>query len=115
ERHRGQKGVGVAGRTGKGKEADPGERRNKKNHKKYEGFGLPPAEPARRQRADDVEQADERDGPPADIVGKALVHQIGWHVYRNEGQLEATGKKAEHEKQIGAVRKRFSKRVPERW
>ena len=63
------------------------------------------AEPAGRQRADDVEQPDDGDGPAADLGGQSAVDQIGRQVDGDEGELEAAGEEAEHEQHVAAMRR----------
>ena len=65
------------------------------------------ADPAGGERADDVEQADDRDHPAADLRRQAAVDQIGRQMRGDEGELEAAGEEAEHQQHIGAVRERL--------
>src|SRR5215470_8225359 len=70
------------------------------------------AEPARGERADDVEQPDRRDGPGADLRRKAAVDEVGRHVDGDESELETAGEETEHEQDIGAVADRLRQRLP---
>ena len=71
-------------------------------------------EPADRDRADDVEQADGGERPAADLRAEAAVDQIGRQMQRDEGELEAAGEEAEHEQHVGAMAERLGERAHER-
>src|SRR5215472_4843329 len=72
------------------------------------------SEPARGERADDVEQSDHRDGPAADLRGKTAIDQVSRHVDGDEGELETAGEEAEHEQDIGAVPDGLRECLPQR-
>ena len=68
-------------------------------------------QPARAERADDVEQADQRDGPGADVGAEPAVDQIGRQMHGDEGELEAAGEEAEHQQHVAAVTERLAQRL----
>src|SRR5215472_4573479 len=84
------------------------------NEREDVALGHEIAEPARGERADDVEQPDRRNGPGADLRRKAAVDEVGRHVDGDEGELETAGEETEHEQDIGAVADRLRQRLPQR-
>ncbi len=69
------------------------------------------AEPARRQRTDDIEHADERQRPAANLGRHTDILEIARQMHGDEGELEAAGEEAEHQQHIGAMAKRLRERL----
>src|SRR5262249_56730950 len=82
------------GRQGGDRERDEGEQgggTGEIDEREDVTLGHEIAEPARGERADDVEQPNRRDGPGADLRRKAAVDEVARHVDRDEGELETAG------------------------
>ena len=72
------------------------------------------AEPAGGKRAHDIEQADHRQHPAADLHRQAAIDQIGRQMRGDEGELESAGEEAQHQQHIGPVTEGFAQRLPQR-
>ena len=90
-------------------ECHHGERTTEIDDRQDVALRHPAAEIARRQRADDVEQADDSERPAADLGRETAVDQIGRQMHGDEGELEAAGEEAEHQQNIGAVPERLGR------
>ena len=76
-----------------------------------EPFRHAAAEPPGGQRAEDVEQADHRHGPAADLRRNPAVDQIGRQVNRDEGDLKSASEEAEDQQHVRTMRESFAERV----
>ena len=70
-----------------------------------------PSQPER-QRADDVEQADDAERPAADFRRQSAVDQIGRQMHCDERELEAAGEEAENQQNVTTVTERFGEGLP---
>ena len=101
--HDGGKGVGGELADRQQQEGGDGQGAQEIDGRQQHLLGQAATQPARQQRADDVEQADDGDGPGADFGREPALHQIGRHVDVDEGQVEAADEKADDQQPVGAV------------
>ena len=67
------------------------------------------ADPAGGERADDVEEADQRERPRADPRIETLVDDIGRQMRGDEGDMEAADEEAGGQQQVAPVRERLAR------
>ena len=69
------------------------------------------AEPAGRVRADDVEQADQRERGHGDVRRQAVVGEVRGQVHADEHDLEAADEEADRQQHVAAVAERLAHRL----